>query len=78
MCVCVLVPFLVPELGDEFLIAFAQRRLLISTHQPTAVQEKLSQRWAGGKKRGKENDPVYSVLRNWTRSHNVNEPSFSL
>lgn len=45
MGVCV--PFFMPELRDEFLIAFAQCRFLVCAHQPTAVQEKLSQRRTG-------------------------------
>jgi len=46
-----LLPFLVPELRDKLLKAFTQRRLLIRTHQPTAIQEKLSQRRTEEKKK---------------------------
>jgi hypothetical protein len=44
--VCI-VPFLVPELRDEFLVAFAQCGLFVSPHQSTAVQEELSERRTG-------------------------------
>lgn len=69
MCI---VPFLVPELRDQFLVAFAQCRLFVSPHQSTAVQEELSERRTGegleglgeGRRRKKQKnwlvgDPIY-------------------
>lgn len=41
--VCLL-PFFVPELGDEFLVALTERWLLVGADQSAAVQKELSER----------------------------------
>ena len=46
-----LLPFFMPEFGDEFLVALAESGLLIGPDQATAVQEELSERRTGGKGR---------------------------
>lgn len=53
-------PFLVPELRDEFLVALAQRRLLISSDQSTAVQEELGE-WGTAEDRVGEEFKIYYI-----------------
>lgn len=41
-----LLPFLMPEFRDKFLVTLAEGGLLVSADQSTAVQEVLGKRWA--------------------------------
>lgn len=47
-----LLPFLMPEFRDEFLVTLAEGRLLVCADQPTAVQEVLGERWARKERKG--------------------------
>lgn len=47
-----LLPFLMPEFRDEFLVTLAEGRLLVSADQSTAVQEELGERWARTERKG--------------------------
>jgi hypothetical protein len=49
-------PFLVPDLRDQFLIAFAQGWLLVCAYQASTLQEELGQWGTGGQKSGQKRE----------------------